>query len=249
MKIPRGAILAYLDFADSLKIGLFDTLIFVLMFVGVILSYVQYYGRPAGLALGILGPTLLAAALYLSLRSAAGLAHMARDRILDIYITYPISRGTVAVVLFISRVLVPATLIVSLPALAAAIVYYPLIKSAPTEYIEMWGAFLIQAIFYGVTFSLIALLTRSGGGASIGSLLFYFTYNILGVVMSNLAGSYESILYKASRAMTLYLVVYQKITKPSIAPLPSSWELLFVPLLTTAVLVAFLVYFKRWYEP
>ena len=248
-RLPRSIVVAYLDFTDTLKPGIFDALILVLSFVGVLLSYIQYYGRPAGLAVAVLSTTLLATALYLSLRSAAGLAHMAKERVLDVYLSYPVGRGTLAAVLLLSRVIVPVLLIIGIPALAASIAYYPLVAERPGEYVAMVGAFMVQGLFYGAVFSLIALAARSPGSASILSLLYYFTYNILGVILANLAAGYTSLMYRLSRSMTFYLVVYQHITKPSIGSPPEAWEYLFVPLLALAAAAAFIAYFRGWYEP
>ena len=248
-RLPRSLVLAYLDFSDSLRAGIFDALIAVLSFVGVLLSYVQYYGRPAGLAMGVLTTTLLAAALYLALRSSAGIAHMSQDRVLDIYVTYPVGRGAVAGVLLLSRVVVPSLLIIGVPALAAGVAYYPLVSSRPGEYLLMFTAFIVQAMFYGAVFSLIALAAKSPGSASILSLLYYFTYNILGIILANLASSYESIMYRLSRSMSFYLVVYQHITRPTIVPLPAWWEYLLVPLLALLAAASFVAYFRGWYEP
>ena len=249
MRLPRSIVLAYLDFSDSLRLGLFDAVIFIFTFVGVLLAYLEYYGSSASLAMSILSPTLLATALYLALRSSAGIAHMAGEGVLDIYLTYPLSRPVIAMVILVSRVFVPALIIIGLPALAASIVYYPLIKSETLKFLEMLGAFLLQAIFYGVSFSVIALLAKRGGTASILSLLYYFTYNILSVILSNLSSTYESLTYKISRAMSFYLVTYQHVNPPSIVTPPSWWEALLVPGLTLLLGGVFILYFTRWYEP
>ncbi|MCE4624382.1 MAG: hypothetical protein F7C35_00770 [Desulfurococcales archaeon] len=249
MKLPRSVVLAYLDFSDSLRLGLFDAVIFIFTFVGVLLSYLEYYGSSASLAMSILSPTLLATALYLALRSSAGIAHMAGEGVLDIYLTYPLSRPVIALVILISRVIVPSLIIIGLPALAASIVYYPLISAETLKFLEMFGAFLVQATFYGVSFSVIALLSKRGGTASILSLLYYFTYNILELILSNLSATYESITYKISRAMSFYLVAYQHVNPPSIVPPPSLWEALLVPGLTLVLGALFVLHFSRWYEP
>jgi hypothetical protein len=249
VKLPRSVVLAYLDFSDSLRPGIFDALILVLSLVGVILSYIQHYGSSSMLALSILSPTLLATALYLALRSAAGLAYMASEGVLDLYLYYPLSRATTGVVLLVSRVIVPTILIIGLPALAASIVYYPLISREPYEYTILWGSFIVQALFYGFTFSLIALLSKKAGSASILSLLYYFTYNILSLILQNLASSTESVLFKLSRSMSFYLVVYQRLNPSSIAGKPEAWELSLIPLLTLVIAISFVVYFSRRYEP
>lgn len=249
MRLPRWAVLAYLDFSDTLRPGVFDALILIMSLVGVILSYLQYYGSSASLAMSILSPTLLATALYLALRSSAGIAHMAEERVVDVYLSYPIRRPVLAGVLLLSRVVVPALLIILLPALAASVAYYPLVSGEAARYTAMVAGFIVQAVFYGAAFSLIALLSRRGGTASIVSLLFYFVYNILGIILSNLASAPQSLMFRVSRAMSFYLVVYQRLTGTSIVPPPGALEMLFVPLLTILLAALFIAYFARWYEP
>ncbi|MCE4628359.1 MAG: hypothetical protein F7C34_04335 [Desulfurococcales archaeon] len=249
MKWPRWVVLAYLDFSDTLRPGIFDALVVTMSLVGVVLSYLEYFGSSPALAMSILSPTLLATALYLALRSSAGLAHMAEDRVIDVYLSYPLGRSIVAGVLLVSRVLVPASLIILLPALAAGVVYSPLVGSEALHYLEMIGAFIVQAVFYGLMFSVIALFARRGSAASIISLLTYFVYNILGVILSNLAESPESLMYKLSRSMSFYLVVYQRLTGVSIASPPGTLELCFVPCLSLALAAGFIAYFRGWYEP
>jgi ABC-type transport system involved in multi-copper enzyme maturation permease subunit len=236
-----------IDSADSVRPPLFDLLVFTMTFLSAVLSYVQLFSSTVSLALSVLSPSLLAAALYLALRGSAGISHLISDRIMELYMSYPISRGGISVAIYASRVAIPSILLISLPALASGIILLPLIESDISGYLAMYGAFLLQAIFYGTVFIAMSLHTRSTGASSILSLLFYFTYNIISLILSSIASDVNSLLFRLSRAMSFYLTVSAEL-ESNVAP-PHLWEILLVPALTAITFAWYLAYFIRRFEP
>ncbi len=248
--VKRLLLLSYLDLSDSLKPPVFDLMVFTITFMSVLIAYIQLYSSSTSLALNLFGPVLLATALYLSLRSSSGIAYLISTRQIEAYMAYPISRRSVGIALYVSRVLTPSILLILLPALAAGTVYYPLIRSEGLDYTVMAGAFIVQALFYGSVFALIAIATKNSGSASILSLVFYFTYNITALILAAISTSFQSILYKLSQAMSFYLVVYQYLVTPKGSLLhPGPAEFLFVPLATIIVTLGILEYMARRFEP
>lgn len=248
--LRRPLMLAYLDLSDTLKPPVFDLLVFTLTFMSAIVCYIQLYSSGSSLALNVLSPVLVATALYLALRSAGGLAFLISTRSLEVYMAYPLSRRGVAGALLLSRVIGPGGLLISLPAVAAALIYLPVVRADLEGFLAVYAGFLVQALFYGLSFALIALASKNSGSAGILSLIYYFTYNLAGFILATISSTPYSLTFKASQAMSFYLTVYQWVTMPPGSPMrPGLGELLAVPLATLAIGLLTVEYLARWFEP
>ncbi|MCE4609972.1 MAG: hypothetical protein F7C36_06315 [Desulfurococcales archaeon] len=249
MSLKRIYGLLSLDLSDTIRPPLLYFMVFVITLLSVVLAYVQLFSTTESLAMNILRPTLLATALFLALRGASGISQLVSNRVMEVYLSYPVSRLSIAIVLYISRVVVPSILLITIPLLAAGIVLEPLVVQESSNYILMGISFLVQALFYGSVFVLIALVAKSTGTTSILSLLFYFSYNIIALILSSVSSSVTSTLFRLAQAMSFYMTVYNSLTTNIEALRPYLWEYLLVPSLTSLSALAFILIMSRRFEP
>ncbi len=249
MKMKGVLSLLSLDLSDTVKPPMLYFMIFIISLLTVVLSYVQLFSSASSLAMSVLRPTLLATALFLALRGASGLSQIITGKIMDLYLSYPVSRKTIAFIIYASRVIIPSLILLAMPMIAASIVLSPLILKYPGEYLLMGAAFLVQALFYGSVFVLIAIVAKSPGTTSILSLLFYFSYNIIQLILTSIASSVTSTLYKFAESMSFYLTMYSGLEATSPSLMPQTWEYLTVPIMTLISFTAFLIYIERRFEP
>ena len=244
--------LVVLDSLDSLKPPGFDLMVFIIATLGAILGSIQPATSSYILARIILGPTLFTVALYLALRSAAGVANLVSSGVMEVYLSYPLSRGSIVSVLVTSRIVLPTLLLLSIPLAVSTIILYPVVSRDPVALLIVFTGYFVQGVFYGIIFLLIALVSKSSGTASILGITFYFAYNILWMLLSTLASGIGSSLMKASIAMRYNEVMYyyaMEVTglKPSFRPGVLCLSL--VPIMTLASFILLLIYFTRRFEP
>ena len=244
MKRPVELIL--LDSGDSLRPPGFDVMMIIIASLGAVLATIQPISQPHVAARIILDPTLFATTLFLALRGSAGVAGLVQRGIMDVYLSYPLSRAQVFLSLSVSRVLLPALTLLSAPLIVAGVILLPVIASDPLAYLMVLGGYLLQAYMYGLVFMLAGIATRNTGTASIVSITFYFTYNIVMILLSTVGTALEkTVLVKLSDSMAFYYLVYRHLLGVGVDTL----QLLFVPTLTLAILLLGLLYFVRRFEP
>ncbi|MCE4602343.1 MAG: hypothetical protein F7B18_04085 [Desulfurococcales archaeon] len=243
----RGlAELALVDSSDSLRPPGFDVMMVIIASLGAALATMQPISEPHVAARIILDPTLFAATLFLALRGSAGVAGLIQRGIVSIYLSYPVSRHSVYTAIVVSRVLLPAATLLSAPLLVAGLVLLPVVSVNPGYYILVFLAYLLQASMYGSFFLLAGLAAKSPGTASVVSITFYFAYNITMLILSAVGAAMGSnIVSGLADAMAFYYMVYRSLLGVGV----EVWQLLLVPLLLLAMLLAGYVYFTRRFEP
>ena len=244
--------LIVLDSLDSLRPPGFDLMVLVIATLGAILGSIQPATSSYLLARLILEPTLFTVALYLALRSAAGVASLVGEGIMEVYLSYPLSRGGLALALVTSRVLVPSLILLSVPLAVAGVILAPVVTRDPLGLLVVFTGYLVQAFFYGIVFLGIALSSRTSGTASILGITFYFAYNIVWMLLATLSPGLGSGLLRLSVAMKFYEVLYYYAMSlsgvhPSIEPGLLGFTL--VPTMTLIALAGTIAYFKWRFEP
>jgi len=251
LSIRRSLELLYLDLWDALRPPAFDIMLLVVAALGGALSVLQPITSPVE----ALSPeftfssaqlALFVTAIYIAIRVSSDFVNIIQGGIMQVYMSYPLSRGSVASVLYVTRSLLPAVILLGVPAAVTAIVLYPVVLKGPAEYLAMWLSYLLQSQFYGIIFLVLASRFRSTGTAIVASISFYFGYVAISGVLY-LIGFLDNIqsLIDASNAMGFYYVAYYGLTGQSFP----AWEYLVVPLLYVVLLVLYFYYFERRFEP
>lgn len=243
----RGLVdLALVDSSDSLRPPGFDLMMVVIAALGAALATMQPIGEPHVAARIILDPTLFAATLFLALRGSAGVASLVQRGVIEVYLSYPLSRRSVYTALVVSRVILPAATLLSAPLLVAGIVLLPVISGGPGSYLAMFAAYLVQAVMYGSFFMLAGLAAKSSGTASVASITFYFAYNITMLILSAVGAALgSSVVAGIADAMAFYYMVYRVMLSVSV----EAWQFILVPGLLALAHALSYVYFTRRFEP
>ena len=249
--VRRVLRLAALDGLDSLRPPSFDVMMLVIATLGAVLAAVQPLSESYAAARMILDPTLFTVALFLALRGSAGLAGLVGSGVLEVYLSYPVHRRGVALALLTSRILVPAASLLALPLLVASILLYPVVSRDPAGLLIVYGGYLLQAFFYGVVFSLIAVVAKSTGTASVASITFYFAYNVIWIIIQAISPGPESTLYTLAEALHFNYIAYRYaiIRAGAVGLEIEPFQALLVPMATLAATIAFIVYLERRFEP
>jgi len=247
----RALRLAALDGLDSLRPPSFDVMMLVIGTLGAVLAGVQPLSEPYALARMILDPTLFTVALFLALRGSAGLASLIREGIVEVYLSYPVSRGGVAAALLISRILVPAASLLALPLLVASILLYPVVARDPGGLLIVYSGYLVQALFYGVVFALIAVAAKNTGTASVASITFYFAYNVIWFIIQAVSPGPDSALYTMAEALHFNYIAYRyAIIRAGAQGLEIGLlQACLIPSATIALALVFVWYMSRRFEP
>jgi ABC-2 type transport system permease protein len=251
LSIRRDLELLYLDLWDALRPPGFDIMLLVVAAMGGALSVLQPTSSPVA-ALGpgfTFSPELLAlfvTTIYIAIRSSSDLVNVVQGGIMQVYMSYPISRRAVAAVLYITRSLLPAAMLLGVPAVVTAIMLYPVVLRGPAQYAAMWASYLVQSQLYGTLFLLLSSRFRSTGTAIIASISFYFGYVALSgmLYLMGLLDNMQS-LVNASNSMGFYFDVYYGLTGQAV----SAWQYLVVPLSYAVLLGLYFYYFERRFEP
>lgn len=251
MSVKRPLMLAVLDSLDSLRPPGFDLMMLVIAALGSVMATIQPASQSYILARLVLEPTLFTVALYLGLRGASGLASLVREQIIEVYMSYPVSRLGVILSIILSRVLIPAFMLLALPILIAGLLLYPIVLRDPLSYLLVFSGYFVQSLLYGVVFLLIALASRSSGTASVLSITFYFAYNVIWILIQSLSTTLGTWAQKLTVAMQFYRVTYFAALKHAGLQTASITigEAVFVPFIIISSTVVLLIYFMRRFEP
>ena len=242
---PRLGLLV-IDAVESLRPPGFDVMLFLVALLGGVLAVIQPITDPATLVVSVLDPTLLAVAIFLALRAGAGITGLVESGVMQVYLAYPVSRPSAALVLWASRVLLPASVLVAAPVLAASAILYPVASSDPARLAAAVYGYMAQALLYGTAFALIAVKARNPGTASLLSIAFYFTYTVMGIILLALSTTLaEPILANIGKAILYYRTVLDMLTAPENV---EAWQAAWAPLAAAALLAAYLAYFTRRFE-
>ncbi len=235
----------YIDLSDALRPPSLDVLVVLLAMLGAILVSIQPVTSPLIASRIALDPTLIATALFLAIRSSAGLATLIQTGVLSLYLTYPVHRATVALIILVSRVLIPSTLILATPLATVTILLGPTLYKGFDVILGMYIAFLFQAILYGGIFLLIAVIVKSQATSGVLSVAAYFTYTALHLILTGIGGAVgNELVRRIGESLYLPDIAYYAYSSPDY----EVWQLTIVPGLAVLVLLAYLVYMSRRFE-
>ncbi len=251
MSSRRAIELLYLDLWDALRPPAFDIMLLIVAVMAGSLTVLQ----PVSTGLSAIAPSngfnpvymsLFVTTLYIALRSSSDLVNIVQGGIMQVYMSYPVSRRLVAAVLYLTRSLSPAIVLLGLPALVMGVILYPVVLKDPAQYLAMWASYLLQSQMYGAFFLLISTRLKSPGAAMVASVSFYFGYIAFSTLLG-LLGIMDGIeLYlRISNAMGFYYATYYYMT-PTGEPL---WTLFVVPAMYVAFMAAYFIYLDRRFEP
>ncbi len=249
MKARPGRLTALvaMDAAETLRPPGFDVMLLIVSSVGAALAAIQPLTDPIAVANAALDPVVVfAASLYLAMRVSSGIALLASTGVLQLYLSYPLSRLEVAAALLVSRVLAPSLTLVGAPLAVAALVMPGAVAQGPLDYVAQYLAYTLYLALFGVAFAIIALASKSPGTSSVGSLTFFFLYSGLYILLSLASVSLgEPLLRRVAEAMLFYRVTGYALSGLHV----EAWQLLLVPGLTALLVLAYLWYFARRFEP
>jgi len=245
--VSRTLKLAMLDMLESLKPPSFDAMLIIISVIGASLSALQPLSSSVIVAESILDPLVyFTVALYLAMRVSSGLSELTETGIMEVYLSYPVDRVSLALSLFISRILMPVTILIGAPLLVATVLLYKVVFSDVIGFLEVYAAYVIIMIMYGLAFALIALAVRSSASAAALSMTFMFVYMGLGIILPIIASSTGSrFVNDLSRALNFNVLV-----SSYLQGVPAkTWQLLVVPIIVAFLFVVYLAYFKYRFEP
>ncbi|MEM4507306.1 MAG: hypothetical protein QXP48_02435 [Acidilobaceae archaeon] len=223
-----------------------DILLTIVAAIGAVIVSVQPVTDPASFSRGVLDPTLLALVIFLAARSTTGVASLTESGIMSLYMSYPLSRPGVFLVLLISRVLLPSALMLFVPLLTALITLKTTMLDELKRIALFYLAFLIQALFYGSLFLFIALLVKSQAVSAIAGVTAYFIVVALNTVLP-LIGTARDIefLVDFGSALSLPDIVYQNTRGAE----PQLWQYALIPFGAVFLAIVAVLYFSRRFEP
>ncbi len=246
----RLVYLALLDGLDSMRPPGIDIMMLVIAALGGILAGIQPLTASYAAARIVLDPTLFTVSLFLALRGSAGLAQLVSSGLVEVYLSYPVSRRTVALALLASRIIVPAASLLAIPLIVTGILLYPVVAGDPWGYVIVYLGYLIQSLLYGTAFALIAVASKNSGVASVASITFYFAYNVVWIIGQAIGDRVPALLEVAKSIYYNYVAYRYAIARATAAPLEVTLlEATLVPLVTLALAAAFTLYIERRFEP
>ncbi|MGC9071630.1 MAG: hypothetical protein ACP5HK_02905 [Acidilobus sp.] len=251
MSLRRPLELLYMDLWDALRPPAFDIMLLVVAILAGALTVLQ----PVSSGMAAMAPSngfnpvylsLFVTTIYIALRSSSDLVNVIQSGVMQVYMSYPVSRRAVAAVLYVTRSLIPAVLLLGLPALIMAIILYPVVLRNPAQYLALWASYLLQSQMYGAFFLLLSTRLRSPGAAMVASVSFYFSYIAFSTFLG-LLGIMDGIgpLLRISNAMGFYYAIYYYMTMSD----EPAWIVFVVPALFMAFIATYFTYVIRGFEP
>ncbi|MEN3000187.1 MAG: hypothetical protein ABDH61_06420 [Acidilobaceae archaeon] len=237
--------LLYIDVSDVLRPPGLDVLVLLVAALGSALVTIQPVTSPVVATRIALDPTLFAAALFLAVRGSAGMAYLIQSGIINVYLTYPIGKVPLAVLLVISRVFVPSFVVLAAPLVILSLLLSSVMLKGPEKVLGLYFGFFFQASLYGLLFLLFALRSRSQSTSGLLSVSAYFAYVALALILQAVGRSIgNDLATKVGEAMYLPEMVYSSYLSGG----AESWQLLFVPSLVAFLFVLVVAYFSRRFE-
>ena len=246
MKLERMASLLYLDAVEVFRPPGFDAMLLLISALGAALVVLQPVTSPVAAVRTALEPTLIATTLFLALRGAAGITSLIQEGVAAVYLSYPISRRLVALALYTSRVVMPSLMLLSGPLVVMIILLWPVVTRDLWGLAGMYLSYVIQAIFYGSLFALVAVNAKTPGTSGVISVTIYFVYNVASIILAVIGAATGSrLLADIASSMLLYVAVYNYFTGLEVGWL----QLALVPGLTLLSFIALMAYMGRRFEP
>lgn len=235
----------YVDVSDVLRPPGLDVLILLVAALGSALVTIQPVTSPVVATRIALDPTLFAAALFLAVRGSAGMAYLIQSGIVNVYLTYPIGKVPLAVLLIISRVFVPSLIVLAAPLVILTLLLSSVMLKGPEKALGLYLGFFFQASLYGLLFLLFALRSRSQSTSGLLSVSAYFAYVALALILQAIGRSIDNeLVRKVGDAMYLPEMVYSSYMRGGV----ETWQILFVPTIVVFLFVLIVWYFSRRFE-
>lgn len=235
----------YIDLSDVLRPPGIDILLVLVAALGAILVSIQPVTDPVLASMLALEPTLVALAIFLALRGAAGVTWLVQSGIMHVYLSYPMSRALIALVLIVSRVIIPSSLILGVPLVVVLILLGPTLIGGLERVAVTYLSYIYQAALYGSLFLLVALRVKSQATSGLLSVAIYFTYTAMSTILGSIGRSIGSDSLKMlGDAMHLPSVIYAVYVGSDY----DFKQLLLVPLLATLAVIAVIYYMVRRFE-
>ncbi len=236
-----------LDLSDTLRPPGFDAMILLLAALGGSLAVIQPLTEGYVIVFSVLEVTIIAVTIFLALRGAAGITSLIENGVMNVYLSYPVSREGIALALLVSRVLVPSILLLGAPTLVASVILWRNVVESLAEVLAMYTAYLVQASFYGSVFALISLKAKTPGTSGVISVAFYFVYNVAAILLAQVGASRGvEELTQIANSMVLHIALYNMYSG---AYNLEEWNLAFVPLAAGITASLFIAYFTARFEP
>ncbi len=235
----------YIDLSDVLRPPGIDFLLVLVAALGAILVSIQPVTDPLMASMTALEPTLIALAIFLALRGAAGVTWLVQSGVMHVYLSYPVSRASIALILIVSRVIIPSLLIMGIPLVVVMILLSPVFIGGLEKVAVTYLSYIYQAALYGSLFLLIALRVKSQATSGLLSVAVYFTYTALHVILWSIGRSIgNEFLEKMGYAMYFPNIIYLVYTGSDY----DLKQLFLVPLLATFTIIAVIYYMVRRFE-
>ena len=243
-----GRALAFLsmELEDITRPPIYDALLVVSMILGGLYASVIPRISAIKLAIDVTSIPLFIAIIYLAIRGSAGLASLVSNNVFQLYLTYPLSRGIILMVLLITRILLPSILIVGAPLLITSIIMFGIVSEKPLEVLIVFTGRIIYLYFIGVIFMLIALGTKRTALAGVLSIVFYFAYIFITGIMTTLSFVLELQVF---RYIALSLMFSDTLNNYVIGLNVPYWTLIPIPLASIILTILLYIYFTRRFEP
>lgn len=236
----------YIDLSDALRPPGLDVLLILVGALGAALVTIQPVADGAIASRIALDPTLFATALFLAVRGSAGVASLIQAGVMSLYLTYPLSKASLAVIIVISRVVLPSLLMLFIPITIISFLVPRVMLSSALDVLTIYSAFAFQAILYGLIFLFFAIRTRSQATSGLLSVAAYFAYVTVALILQAIGRSIGNESVRMfGEAMYFPEMVYRYYLNPQLV---ESWQLLLVPSAAMALFILIVIYFSRRFE-
>ncbi|MEM1758469.1 MAG: hypothetical protein QXE99_07020 [Acidilobaceae archaeon] len=220
-------------------------MILLVAMLGAIIVTIQPITNPVIATSTALEPTLFATVLFLAIRGASGVTWLIQSGIINVYISYPIPKISLILILILSRVLIPSLLILASPLLIVSILLSNVMVKGIDEVLGLYLAYTYQAMLYGLLFLLIALRSKSQTTSGLISVALYFTYTALYVILVSIGGSIGSdTIRRIGESMYLPGIVYYSYLGQDM----DIDQMLLVPIISLILILTTTIYFSRRFE-
>ena len=248
MKImARSSPLLLMDTEDILKPPVYDIMLGIAVVLGGFNALIVPVATSVQLASTATSIPLFIALIYIGIRCGAGVASLITNNIMQLYLSYPISRFKILLILMVTRILLPILIIVGLPLLAATVFLSKIVASDILGFLTVFGGRVLFLFFMGIVSLLFALSSKRVGVAVVLSIVFYFAYNMISGILTAFSVLFDvkEFMYIA-QSLTFSDTVNAYLMGTVEVPL---WVFIPVPSATIVLTLIATMYFIRRFEP
>ncbi len=239
--------LLLMDIEDILKPPVYDILLGIAVVMGGFNALIIPVASSVQLASTATSVPLFIALIYIAIRCGAGVASLISNNIMQLYLSYPISRLKMLLMLLFTRILLPILIIIGLPLLAATVFLSKIVASDIIGFLAVFGGRILFSFFLGVVSLLFALSSKRVGVAVVLSIVFYFAYNMMsGIFMAFSALLGEKTYMYIAQSLTFSDTLNAYLMGATETPL---WVFIPVPVATIMLTILSTIYFTKRFEP